>query len=57
MLNLLKIKSVLKLDDELQRYWGLKIEFSGNLGSVFLKKKIVLSLKLNELVHIFKIIR
>lgn len=37
-----KLKSVLKSEDALQRYWGLKIDFSENFDSAFLVLKIVL---------------
>lgn len=33
------LKFVLKSDVALQRYWGLKIDFSGNFDSVFLVSK------------------
>lgn len=35
------LKSVLKSDDALQRYWGLKIDFSGKFDSAVKIKKIV----------------
>lgn len=43
----LKLKSIFRSDDALQRYWRLKIDFSKKFDSTFLLR--IKSLKLSEI--------